>query len=315
MFSGLIALHIPDGFITPSVAGLGWLLCVLVIWMATRQTRTQFGEAQVPVMGVLAAFIFAAQAINFPIMAGTSGHLVGAALAGIVMGPWAGSLIMAAVVIVQGLIFQDGGLLVMGWNVINMVAAVLVGSSAYLVIFRILGTDRKRSRPLAAMIAAWISVEIGAVATALELAVSGTFPLGLSLPAMTLIYGIVGVCEGVITAAAISLLQVSRPEVLRGGEESQGKISAAWLSSGMALALVIALFSPLASGAPDGLEVVAHQLGASESEPFLSIFPDYSVSFISSSVYSTIVAMVIGVIMVFSSVLAVGHLVARRSEE
>src|SRR3972149_6496944 len=113
-------MHIPDGFLTPLVSGVGWLLAGIAVTVAIRQTRKQLGERQGPLMGVLAAFIFAAQAINFPVAAGTSGPLLGAALAAMVVGPWAATLIMTAVIAVQGLIFQDGGLLVMGWNIVNM---------------------------------------------------------------------------------------------------------------------------------------------------------------------------------------------------
>src|SRR3972149_12016442 len=102
-------MHIPDGFLTPLVSAIGWLLAAIAITIAIRQTRRQLGERQIPLMGVLAAFIFAAQAINIPVAAGTSGHLLGGALAAIVVGPWAAALIMTAVIAVQGLIFQDGG--------------------------------------------------------------------------------------------------------------------------------------------------------------------------------------------------------------
>ncbi len=126
------ALHIPDGFLTPLIAAIGWVLAIAMIVIAVRQTNRQLGERQIPMMGILAAFIFAAQAINFPVAAGTSGHLIGAALAAIVMGPWAATLIMTAVVVVQGLLFQDGGLLVMGWNIMNMgVIAAFTGYFTY----------------------------------------------------------------------------------------------------------------------------------------------------------------------------------------
>ncbi|MCL4862526.1 MAG: energy-coupling factor ABC transporter permease, partial [Caldilineaceae bacterium] len=123
------ALHIPDGFLSTPVALAGWLLAVLVVSYALRQTRDQLGDRQVPLLGVMAAFIFAAQAINFPVAGGTSGHLLGGALAAIVLGPWAAVLVMTAVVGLQALLFQDGGLLVMGWNIINM--GVLTAFTGY----------------------------------------------------------------------------------------------------------------------------------------------------------------------------------------
>ena len=115
-----IALHIPDGFLSLPVAIIFWFITIVFVNIAIRKTRGQFGERQIPLMGIMAAFIFAAQMINFPVAGGTSGHLLGGALAAIVLGPWAGMLVMVTVISVQALIFQDGGLVVMGANIFNM---------------------------------------------------------------------------------------------------------------------------------------------------------------------------------------------------
>ncbi|MCK4693773.1 MAG: energy-coupling factor ABC transporter permease, partial [Anaerolineales bacterium] len=132
MWLSPVELHIPDGFLSPMVSTVGWVLALVMVGFAIRQTRDQLGERQIPLMGVLAAFIFAAQAINFPVAAGTSGHLLGGALAAIIMGPWAATLIMTAVIATQALMFQDGGLLVMGWNILNMgVFTAFVGYAVY----------------------------------------------------------------------------------------------------------------------------------------------------------------------------------------
>lgn len=313
---GLLALHIPDGFLSLPVSIAGWLLAAVLVWLAVRQTRQQFGEAQAPVMGVLAAFIFAAQAINFPIAGGTSGHLLGGALAGIVMGPWAGTLIMTAVIVVQGLMFQDGGLLVMGWNIVNMGAlTVLTGYAAYTLVFRLVG-ERKRLRPAAALAAAWLSVEVAAVATALQLSASGTFAIDLSLPALTGVHVLVGLGEGLVTAAAVSLLQVGRPEVLRRGAVAPGRGMASLSAAVLCMALVLVLLSPLASEAPDGLESVAEQGGFASlatTSP-LALFPDYSVQFIGDAAFSTIVAMILGTLVVCGLVLGVGQFTFKTGE-
>src|SRR5512147_2487255 len=113
-------LHIPDGFLSLAVSIICWIIAVLALALAISKTNNSLGEKQVPLMGVMAAFIFAAQMINFPVAGGTSGHLLGGALAAMALGPWAGMLVMTAVIIVQGLLFQDGGLLVMGANILNM---------------------------------------------------------------------------------------------------------------------------------------------------------------------------------------------------
>ena len=113
-------MHIPDGFLSIVISVLCWAITVAILGMAVSRTNKSLGERQVPLMGVMAAFIFAAQMINFPVAGGTSGHLLGGALAAITLGPWAGMLVMTAVIAVQGLLFQDGGLLVMGANILNM---------------------------------------------------------------------------------------------------------------------------------------------------------------------------------------------------
>src|SRR3990172_2336239 len=140
MMTAPAPLHIPDGFLSPAVAALGWMLAIIFVSLGIRHTGRQLGDRMVPMMGVLAAFIFAAQAVNFPVAAGTSGHLIGAALAAIVLGPWGGLLVMTAVVAVQALLFQDGGLIVMGWNIVNMGAlGALSGYAAYRLTLRNVG--------------------------------------------------------------------------------------------------------------------------------------------------------------------------------
>src|SRR3990172_5535259 len=184
MLASPLRMHIPDGFLTPAISVIGWAIAVVLIVVALRRTRRQLDDRMVPMMGVLAAFLFAAQAINFPVAAGTSGHLIGAALAAIVMGPWAAALIMTAVLAVQALLFQDGGLLVMGWNIVNMgVIAAFSGSLAYRMARRLAGESRVAV--LAASFAGgWISVVLASLATAIELAASGTSPLVLAVAAM-----------------------------------------------------------------------------------------------------------------------------------
>ena len=116
MISPILAMHIPDGFVSLPVGAFGWLLLVLLLAVALRQTRQQLDERQIPLIGVLAAFIFAAQMINFLVAGGTSGHLLGGALIAILLGPWASLLVMTSVLAVQALVFQDGGLVALGFN-------------------------------------------------------------------------------------------------------------------------------------------------------------------------------------------------------
>lgn len=304
-----VQLHIPDGFLSPEVAIAGWFLAILVIVLAIRQTREQLGERQIPLMGVLAAFIFAAQAINFPIAAGTSGHLLGGALAAVVMGPWAATLIMTAVVGVQGLLFQDGGLLAMGWNILNMgVFTAFIGYGAYALLRRLTGNG-SRSRLVAAFAAAWLSVEAGAISTAFELAASGTAPLRFALPAMAGVHALIGLGEAVITVGAVSLLQAVRYEMLLTGEHAAGRRSAYLIAAGLLVALVLALFSPLAYPKPDGLEFVASQYGFIDLalKPRYELLPDYTIPILADPVLTTILAVGLGTVVVFLVAWIVGR--------
>jgi len=309
VFLSPVPMHIPDGFLTPLVSAIGWLLAASSITVAIRQTRQQLGERQIPLMGVLAAFIFAAQAINFPVAAGTSGHLLGGALAAIVVGPWAATLIMTAVIAVQGLVFQDGGLLVMGWNIVNMgVFTALTGYVCYRLARGLIGSTSGAS-VAAAFVAAWISVEVGAIATSIELAASGTSPLSLALPAMAGVHALIGLGEGLITSGAIGFLQASRPELLQAGEMAPGRRGAVAVVAGMVLALTVATLSPLASSSPDGLEFVAGQhgfLGLGQSATY-SILPGYTIGIIHNPAMTTMVAVGIGTLIVFVAAWLVGR--------
>jgi cobalt/nickel transport system permease protein len=295
-----VALHIPDGFLATPVSIVGWVLCIATVAYALR--------------GVLAAFIFAAQAINFPVAGGTSGHLLGGALAAIIMGPWAAVLIMTSVIAVQGLVFQDGGVLVMGWNVLNMgVLTAFTGYFVYRVVRRCLGEGR-RTLLAAGAVGAWLSVMVGAMATAIELAVSGTSPLTVALPAMLGVHALIGVGEALITVGALAFLHAARRDLLGIGEAAPGRASAGWVGGGLALALLVAAFSFAASSSPDGLERVAEDAGFLDRalEPLYNIFPDYSLPFASDPLVSGILAVVGGTLLVFGLALLVARLQARR---
>lgn len=315
LLSGL-ALHIPDGFLSVAVSVIGWILTVAAVGYALRQTKGQLGERQIPLLGVMAAFIFAAQAINFPVAGGTSGHLLGGALAAVVLGPWSAVLVMTAVIGLQGLLFQDGGLLVMGWNIMNMgVLTVLVGWLAFRASGRLLGENRSRLIAGGA-IGAWLSVEVAAVATALELAASGTSPLAIALPAMVGVHALIGVGEAIITVGALLLIYGTRPDLLLAGQEAPGQKSSAWIAVGLLVALILATFSFIASGSPDGLERVAEDQGfvGSALEPVFKILPDYTLPFIENEPISGVMAVIFGTLLVFGLVYVIGRLVRRRKQ-
>ncbi len=208
------ALHIPDGFLSAPVAVAGYVTMAVALAAAIRVTDRKLGERTVPLMGVMGAFIFAAQMMNFPVAGGTSGHMLGGALAAIVLGPWAAILVMTTVVGLQALLFQDGGLAALGANVTNMgVITAFVGYGVYLAL-KPLERLSTSGRAIAAFAAAWVSVEVAALATSIELVLSDTSPFDVVLPAMLGVHALVGIGEGLITAAAVSFLLVTRPDIL-----------------------------------------------------------------------------------------------------
>jgi cobalt/nickel transport system permease protein len=208
------AMHIPDGFLSLLVSGVAWVLSIGALAYAVYRTNRQLGERLVPLMGVMAAFIFAAQMLNFPVAGGTSGHLIGGALAAILLGPWAAMLVMTSVVAVQALLFQDGGLVAMGANILNMaVIASLVGYYVYVAVQRILG-DKAWVNLASAFVAAWCSVFVTSLVCAIQLAVSGSSPLMVALPAMGGVHALIGVGEGLITVAALAFITATRRDLV-----------------------------------------------------------------------------------------------------
>ena len=208
-------MHIPDGFLSTATVVTTGVVSVGGVANAVRIANKKLGEKHIPMMGILAAFIFAAQMLNFPVAGGTSGHIIGAALVAILLGPWAAVIIMSVVLIAQCLIFQDGGLLALGANIFNM--GVVAGFSAYY-IYRIMGSllgDNSRSKLVAGFIAAWASVLLASVACAIELAVSGTSPLSVVLPAMAGVHALIGIGEGLVTVAVVSVVLSTRADLLK----------------------------------------------------------------------------------------------------
>jgi len=297
-------MHIPDGFLTLVISVICWLLTAGVISMAISRTNKSLGEKQIPLMGVMAAFIFAAQMINFPVAGGTSGHLLGGALAAIVLGPWAGMLVMTAVIAVQGLLFQDGGLVVMGANIFNMgLVTAAVGYGLY----RSSTSGSRTVKLTVAGIAAWLSVMTGALMTSLELWLSGTSNLQLVIPAMLGFHALIGLGEAFITVSALGFIMQTRPDLM-GDDSESAKGSRNWVYVGGLIALIVVLLSPFASTDPDGLNRVAMDLGFIQSaQSAAGPLAGYTVPFLDSSSASKIFAGIIGIVVVGFAVFLVGR--------
>jgi len=297
-------MHIPDGFLSVLVAILCWALSIPVVSLALRRVGRDLGERQVPLMGVLAAMIFAGQMLNFAVAGGTSGHLLGAALATILLGPWAAVLVMTCVVSVQALVFQDGGLLALGANLFNMaVVGVAVSYTIYRLIHKI-----ARGAPWGifsgGFAAAWGSIFIASLAAALQLALSGVSPANLAIPAMAGVHTLIGLGEGLITLGALSFLHSTRRDLLALEPHGQARGSKTIWIGGLAFTLVLAIASPLASAHPDGLEWVASQQGflSLARAPIYQIVPDYLLPGISNQSLATIAAGILGAAIVLAAV-------------
>ena len=204
-------MHIPDAFIPMGQALVYWIIALIFIALALRWARRSMEEEKIPLVAVLAAGIFAIQALNIPIPWGTSGHMVGAALAAIVLGsPYAGVFVLTLVLLVQGVIFGDGGITVMGANIVNMgVIGGFVGYYGYTAVKNVIGNAYA-----AAFIAGWASLFISAILCAVELAIAGTFPLVPALIGLGLYHAVIGLIEGGITAGALYLIASARPDIL-----------------------------------------------------------------------------------------------------
>jgi cobalt/nickel transport system permease protein len=207
-------MHIPDGFLNTATSVATWVMSAGGVGYAVRRVTKELQERQVPLIGVTGAFIFAAQMLNFTVAGGTSGHLLGGALAAILLGPWAGTLVLTSVLVVQALLFQDGGLLALGANVFNMaIVGVLLGWGVYAGLKRVLG-ERSWSTMVSGFVAAWLSVVVASLVASVELAISGTSPLGVVLVAMGGVHVLIGIGEGLITVAVLAFLRAARPDLL-----------------------------------------------------------------------------------------------------
>jgi cobalt/nickel transport system permease protein len=293
-----------------------WILSIVLVGIALWQAEKELGPIQVPLMGVLAAVIFAGQMLNFQVAGGTSGHLMGAALATIFLGPWSAILVMTAVVATQALLFQDGGLLALGANIFNMgIVGVAVSYAVYWIVMKLV-RGRAWGVFASAVVAAWLSIVVASLACAVQLSLSGTSPANISIPTMGGIHMLIGIGEALITLGAVAFVYAVRRDLLRLGkaEPVGGRVV---LVGGLIIAVLLTLLSPLASAYPDGLEWVAETtqpafIEQATDAPY-NIIPDYVFPGIPNEALATIVAGIVGVVIVF--VVAIVLAYARRSRE
>jgi cobalt/nickel transport system permease protein len=207
-------VHIPDGFLSPEVAAATGVVAGGAVAIGLRRAEATLDERRAPLLGVTAAFVFAAQMLNFPVAGGTSGHVLGAALATVLLGPWLACLVLAVVLVVQAFLFADGGVSALGANVLNMGVLGALGAGLVLAAARRVLPPTRRAFLASTGVAAWLTVVVGAAACSVELAISGTVPLGTVLPAMLGVHVLIGVGEAVVTVAAVSAVLAARPDLV-----------------------------------------------------------------------------------------------------
>jgi len=255
-------MHIPDGFLSPGVAATTWVVAAAGVAAALRVERRETAPMPAGILGSVAAFIFAAQLVNVPVAAGTSGHLVGATLAAVLLGPWRALLAVGAVLAVQALLFQDGGILAYGANLFDMgLSGCFVGYAIARVVGRFISGPRGVAA--GAVLGAFAATLSGAVGVSIWLGLSGLYPLSGILPLMLVTHVAVGLLEAALTGAILVTLLRWRPDLVAGLDASVAGRRPAVLALGLlGAALAVAAFlAPFASVLPDGLERTAGTLG------------------------------------------------------
>ncbi len=303
-------MHAPDGFLDATTAVATGALSIGLLGLAARRSSNELKDRQIPLAGVAAAFIFAGQMFNFPVAAGTTGHLLGAALAAILLGPSIGVLVVAVVVIVQALMFADGGLTALGYNLLNMAIVPAFGGYALFRLARRVLPATSAGVVGAAGLASGLSVVLSAMAFSIEwlFGAAAPVPFDTVFGAMVGVHLLIGIGEAIITAFAVSAVLAARPDLVAGARDLQrnqladrtpisGRIFAI---GGIAVAVFMAtVVSQFAAGDPDGLERVAEDQGfidtAQDHALGGGIFADYATSGVGNESLSLAVAGVSGV--------------------
>jgi len=296
-------MHIPDGFLSARVAFGYAAVSALAVGAACYRLRAQRERGASALLGVSAAFVFAAQLVNFPVAVGTSGHLIGSALAGALLGLPAALLVMTAVIIVQCFVFADGGVFALGANVFNM---ALVGCVVGYCCYRLLcGAAPSPTRRVASVaFSGWCAAVAGAASCAAQLSLAGVVRLPVVLPAMLGVHGLIGVGEAVVSALVVASILRFRPELLEAGPSvaPSARPGSVAVAAGLGLSLAVAgVLAPLGYSAPDGLSRVLLALGLHPSvpSPLLASLAEYGLSGVVSGVLATLLAGCLGTLFLF----------------
>ena len=294
-------MHVPDGFINAQVSVATGVISLGTLWAYIRNAKNLVADKLIALTGMMSALIFVLQMINFPIAAGTSGHLLGGALAVIVLGPSLGIICISIVVVIQSLLFADGGLSALGVNVLNM--AIITSLTGWLTItfWKKLFGDSQFTLISGSVIAGLLSVVFSSIAFVMEYAIGGTVsvPLGSVLIAMISTHLFIGLGEGVITALIISLLLRVRSDLVYANTKKNRSNNLS-TSYGIFIVLILSLtlVTPYASSSPDGLESVASNFGFEETDGVVLLLEDYGISSVNNNFVSTILSALLGIVSI-----------------
>lgn len=305
-------MHAPDGFLTTGTAIATGAISAGAVGLALRQTRDTLVDKQIPLAGIAAAFIFAAQMFNFPVAAGTTGHLMGGALAAILLGPHLGSLVVTVVVVVQALAFADGGLSALGYNILNMATVTAYGGFAVFVLLRKVMPANGSGVVAAAGIAGLAGVVFSSMAFSIQwlFGASAPVPFDTVFGAMVGVHTLIGIGEGIITALAVGAVLAARPDLVHGAQDlsrtqmaDRPKVGMrGFVIGGLLVAVLFAtVVSQFAVDNPDGLEFVAEEQGfidSAEDHAFGSfVFADYATSGVGNETLSLAIAGTVGTLV------------------
>ncbi len=296
-------MHVPDGFINAPVSIGTGVISFATLWAYIRSAKNLVADKLIALTGMMSALIFVLQMINFPIAAGTSGHLLGGALAVIVLGPSLGIICISIVVVIQSLLFADGGLSALGINVLNMaIITSLVGWLTISLWKKFFG-EANISILSGSIVAGILSVVFSSIAFVFEYALGGTVsvPLGSVLIAMLSSHLLIGLGEGIITALIVSLLLRVRSDLVYvKTNENKENNKSSFYGLFIFLLLCLTLATPYASSSPDGLESVANDFGFSENDGIVLLLEDYGISNLNNSFLSTTLSAVLGIVVIIA---------------
>ena len=291
-------MHVPDGFMNVTMSAATGVISFGTLWAYIRSAKDLIADKFIALTGMMSALIFVLQMINFPIAAGTSGHLLGGALAVIVLGPRLGLICLSVVVIIQSLLFADGGLSALGVNVLNM--AIVTSATSWFIVkywIKFIGKN-KTSIVSVSVLAGILSVVFSSIAFTIQYAIGGTIsiPVGTVLLAMVTTHFIIGFGEGVITALIITLLIRVRPDLIYAYERSdENTTKVSFYGLFIILILLLSLLTPFASSSPDGLESVAEEFGFTQTDGIVLLLDDYGISAVNNDFISTVLSALLGV--------------------